>query len=88
MSATIDCVAVQSYLCGEGEDLAPFSTLTTITEQSLRQRFTIVFPQSSNLYTFLDVTKVCVCVCVRVRACVRACACACACTCSFVSVHL
>ena len=76
MSATVDREAVHTLLCGAcgvGEGHAPFSPLTTLPHSTLRQRFTFLFPSLSNLYSLLDVAKVCVCVCVLHDACFCAC---------------
>lgn len=67
MSENVDREAVHSLLCGtcqsDGEDPAviPFTSLTTLCHPNLKHRFTILFPPlSSNLYSLLDVAKVCV----------------------------
>ena len=67
MSEAVDREAVHSLLCGtctaEEEDPAiVFSSLTTLCHPSLRHRFTLLFPPSSDLYALLDVAKVCACV--------------------------
>ena len=63
MCGAVDRETVHSLLCGAcntyGEDpVIQFSSLTTLYHPGLKQRFTLLFPSSSDLYALLDVAKV------------------------------
>ncbi len=61
LTAHVDCTRLRALFCESCDPDAvapPPTALTTLASMGLKQRFSVAFPPTSNLYALLDVAKV------------------------------